>query len=165
MKGDGIPLDEAIPRLADALAYYTEDDIREWFKRYERMTGHQPRVYPSTIEDCRTFRKVPNAPFRKAFVEMSESGKLGRKLLKTTGAHRGTYEPEWVGLFRDELLRLKVGPANTSCTSLTDYLRDKLGLKARKAGNGSIALAWLLEYRVASALCRTLGLRPRDCGI
>lgn len=167
-RGDGIPLNEAVPMLAEALAYYDETDVRRWFDRYERMTGHEPRVYPATIKDCRTFVKVPNEPFRKAYLALNQPMVLGVPAEYGPGAEESNVtgsEMEWAGIFREELTRVEAGPRNTDARRLRDYLSDALGIRPRKGSSGGIGLTWLIQYEVGEALCKTLGLRPVDVGV
>src|ERR1700730_15468330 len=126
-----IPIDKAVPRLGDALAYYEHSDVGRCLERYKRMTGHDPHIYESTIEACRTFVKVPNEPFRKPYLQMRKAD-----------------EGHWADLFREELHAIRayrlswagkptrVGPEPLESRDLSDYMRDVLGLKTRKNSNG-----------------------------
>lgn len=167
-KGNGIPTEKAIPMLADALAYYDETDVQRWFERQQRITGHYPTVWPSTIEDVKTFKRVPNEPFRQPWLEVRRP----QEGEEVTNGRRQGIEPIWASLFREELTRVinlpealdspptKIGPGDLSYSSIVDYLRSALGIR-----NHGSTLAWLVQYEVAEALCKTLGLIPYTVGI
>jgi hypothetical protein len=151
--------------LADALSYNDEADVERWFERYRRMTGRDPLVYRSTIDDVRTFKKVPNEPFREAYIRLSDPE--GREYHE---------DVPWLSLFRDELKRVRkmhpysIGPSDLGSGRLTAFLRDVLGITARRqhgyrGSPDTIALAWLVQYEVAEALCKALGLIPHQVGI
>lgn len=174
-KGNGVPTNEAIPMLADALAYYDETDVQRWFDRGRRMTGRYPIVYQSTIDDVRTFRKVPNEPFRAPFLALSAPMILGERAV--AGANEGgSAHKDWQHLFKEELEHVRklpealdfhsgqIGPRDLSPSRIGGYLNDALGCKAH-SGTGGITVAWLLSYEVAEALCKTLGLIPMQVGL
>lgn len=156
--------EEAIVALDDALAYYDAGDVTRWFERSLTMIGHYPRVKPSLVEAVRTFKKVPNEVFRRAWEPLAKESVIGLR----------DEEPEWVGLFRHELevvraapetldsLPRKIGPGNLSMGEITGYLRRVLGVVPASSGE---SLAWLLDYEVAEALCKTMGLIPVQVGI
>ena len=166
--GEGIPISEAVPMLADALEYYDKHDVKRWFQRYRKMTGHPPKVYQSMIDDCRTFKKVPNEAFRQVFAKRSEAMVLGVPTKHgSAGNHSGVLGTElnWIGLLREEFIRLGVGPKDLTTTRMTSYLYDVLGTKVRTGGSGGTSLAWLMQYEIAEAFCKTFGMTPINCGI
>lgn len=159
-----LPTEEAIPALAEALAYYDISDVERWFERSRSMVGHDPLVTHQTIRDVRAFQKVPNEPFRKAWEPFAAQTVVGLRDEK----------PEWVGLFRAELERTralpealdsstkKLGPGNLGMGEISNYLRRVLGVTTSSGGE---SVAWLLDYEMAAVLCRVFGLEPYTVGI